>query len=118
MPCPLRRNQPEATPWADRGNGGTAPRRPAPGGDRSATDRQAFRRSLRPGRARAPGRRPADPRHRPGRHIMRIAASLALLATLVAPPTATLTAALGLAAGARAQGLERGAQEGASRGEE
>lgn len=45
---------------------------------------------------------------------MRIAAPLALLATLVAPPIALL----GLAAGARAQGLERGAQEGASRGEE
>ncbi|WCS26876.1 DUF1236 domain-containing protein [Methylobacterium sp. NMS14P] len=45
---------------------------------------------------------------------MRIAASLALLATLAGP----LAAPLGLAAGARAQGLERGAQEGASRGEE
>lgn len=49
---------------------------------------------------------------------MRIAAPLALLATLVAPLTAPLTAPLGLAADARAQGLERGAREGASRGEE
>ena len=49
---------------------------------------------------------------------MRIAAPLALLATLVAPLTAPITAPLGLAADARAQGLERGAREGASRGEE
>ncbi|MGT2488521.1 DUF1236 domain-containing protein [Methylobacterium oryzae CBMB20] len=41
---------------------------------------------------------------------MRLAAPLALLATLVAPWASR--------AGARAQGLERGAQEGAARGEE